>query len=166
MFSRRIYHSPRQLWADGAAIFRSRARVRYIMKGGVAPAFRERLMMAVTAVNACRYCSYFHAREALAVGIAPEEASRLLSGVIDNTHLEEATALLYAQHWAETDAQPDPGARQRLIDAYGEQTTADIELILRMIRWGNLMGNTWDYILYRGSGGRLGLSAADRRAVA
>jgi hypothetical protein len=28
------------------------------------PAFRERLMLAVTVVNGCRYCSYFHARQA------------------------------------------------------------------------------------------------------
>jgi hypothetical protein len=39
-----------------------------------------------------------------------------------------------------------------------------IHLILRMIRAGNLMGNSWDYILNRISFGRFGLTARDRLA--
>lgn len=31
--------------------------------------FVERIMMAVTEVNGCRYCSYFHTRVALKAGI-------------------------------------------------------------------------------------------------
>jgi hypothetical protein len=38
-----------------------------------------------------------------------------------------------------------------------------IEVILRMIRAGNLMGNTLDWLLYRLSFGRLGLTAKDTR---
>ncbi len=36
-----------------------------------------------------------------------------------------------------------------------------IHVILRMIRAGDLMGNTWDYILNRICLGRLGLTAKD-----
>ncbi|MEA3341415.1 MAG: carboxymuconolactone decarboxylase family protein [Chloroflexota bacterium] len=122
-----------------------------------APAFRERLMMAVTAVNGCRYCSHFHAKEALLAGISEAEVELLLSGVVDRCPVEESAAVLYAQHWAESDANPDPEARQKLAAIYGSEVAAAIELTLRMIRMGNLMGNTWDYVLYRISFGRWGL---------
>ena len=124
----------------------------------LSPAFRERLMLAVTAVNGCRYCSYFHAKEALLAGISETEMELLLGGVVDHCLVEEAAAVLYAQHWAETDANPDPDARLKLAEIYGNDTAAAIELVLRMIRMGNLMGNTWDYFLYRISMGRWGLS--------
>jgi hypothetical protein len=69
---------------------------------------------------------------------------------------EEVPALLYAQHWAEADGEPDQVVRQRLVEQYGEEAAAGIELVLRMIRMGNLLGNTWDYVLYRISFGRWG----------
>jgi hypothetical protein len=39
---------------------------------------------------------------------------------------------------------------------YGEETLKAIEIVLRMIRMGNLMGNTFDYVLFKVSFGRLG----------
>jgi hypothetical protein len=55
--------------------------------------------------------------------------------------LEEVPALLYAQHWAETDAEPDPQARARLVEVYGSRRARQIETVLRLIRIGNLVGN-------------------------
>ena len=46
-----------------------------------------------------RYCSYFHAREALLAGISEAEVESLLGGVVDHCPEEEAAAILYAQHW-------------------------------------------------------------------
>ena len=40
---------------------------------------------------------------------------------------------------------------------YGEEKAAAIHIVLRMIRMGNLMGNTADYILYRLTFGRAGV---------
>jgi AhpD family alkylhydroperoxidase len=115
-------------------------------------------MLAVTAVNDCRYCDYYHARAALTAGLSDQEVAALRDGVVDEAPAEQVPALLYAQHWAETNGRPDPAARQRLLDTYGAEKTAAIETILRMIRVGNLLGNTTDYILFRLSGGRLGAS--------
>jgi len=69
---------------------------------------------------------------------------------------EEAMAVIYAQHWAESDAHPDPEAVQRLQQAYGVEKTEAFHLMLRMIRMGNLLGNSWDYLIYRISFGRWG----------
>ena len=127
------------------------------MRGGLVSArFRERLMLAVTAVNQCRYCAYFHAQESLRAGLSAEEIRRLQAGSFDDAPAEELPALLYAQHWAETNGRPDPGARQHILATYGAERTAAIETVLRLIRTGNLLGNTGDWLLFRLSFGRLG----------
>lgn len=113
-------------------------------------------MMAVTAVNGCRYCNYYHTRVALRMGFEPEEVKNLLAGEIDNPDPDEVKALLYAQHWAESNGKPDSDLRDQIIDYYGHNRSAIIETILRMIRFGNLSGNTFDYLLFWISGGRRG----------
>jgi AhpD family alkylhydroperoxidase len=154
-FNRRTYRNPKELFSDLLFPIRNGRRLKQAKKQGlITPAFQERLMLAVTAVHGCRYCSYFHAKQALKSGISPEEISRLLSGDVDNCPEEEAVALLYAQHWAESDAHPDPEAAHKLRQTYGAKKTEAINLTLRMIRLGNLMGNSWDYLLYRISFGR------------
>jgi AhpD family alkylhydroperoxidase len=113
----------------------------------VSPAFRERLMMAVTSVNNCRFCSYYHAKLALQEGISPEDAAKLLEGSVDHCPPTEAPALLYAQNWADSNGNPDSATIQTMTEIYGKQTLCDIDLILHMIRMGNYMGNFADIIL-------------------
>ncbi len=154
-FNKRTYNNPKELIADLWFPIRNRKELKEITnKELISPAFRERLMLAVTAVNGCRYCSYFHARRALKSGVPPEEISRLLSGDIDACPEEEAIAVMYAQHWTELDAHPGPEAVRRLQQTYGVEKVRAIHLMLRMIRLGNLLGNTWDYLLYRISFGK------------
>jgi AhpD family alkylhydroperoxidase len=156
-FSRRRYHRLSELVRDLRELSRHRRQIRVLMSGEVIDeVFRERLMLAVTEVNDCRYCSFAHARRALDAGLSQEDVEALLMGDLGDCPPDQATAVLYAQHWAEADAQPDPGVRQRVIDTYGETRVEYIELAMRMIRVGNLTGNAWDYILYRISGGRWG----------
>ena len=112
-------------------------------------------MLAVTAVNGCRYCSYFHVKQALKSGITTEEINQLLSGDITSCSEDEAFGVIYAQHWAESDAHPDPEAVERVQQTYGIEKTEAMHLMLRMIRMGNLLGNSWDYFLYRLSFGKL-----------
>ena len=115
-------------------------------------------MLVVTEVNCCRYCSHYHAREALRSGLSAAELRELLAGYIPaSTPPDEYVALIYAEHWAETDAKPDPEAVQKLIETYGQEKAAAIDIVLRMIRVGNLLGNTADYVLYRLTFGLLGL---------
>ncbi|MBN1248115.1 MAG: carboxymuconolactone decarboxylase family protein [Anaerolineae bacterium] len=127
------------------------------MRGEALPrAFRERLMLAVTEVNQCRYCAYYHARQALVEGLSEDEIEALAAGDFADSPPGERPALLYAQHWAEADGRPDPAAQVRLEQLYDPATARAIELALRVIRIGNLMGNTWDGILYKLSAGRWG----------
>ena len=160
-FKRRTYRSPRQLLHDVRTVMRRRRDIRGLMRGEtLSAAFRERLMLAVTAVNRCSYCAYHHARQALVEGLSEDELQALTEGEFDSSPIRERPALLYAQHWAEADGSPDEEARARIADLYGAETARTIDLALRIIRIGNLMGNTWDGLLYRISLGRWGTTAA------
>ena len=154
-FNKRTYRNPKELFTDLYFPVRNRNQLREVkIKRLLSPAFQERLMLAVTSVEGCRYCSYFHSKLAIKGGVSQEEIGNLLSGDFEGCPEEEALAVLYAQHWAEYDAHPDPEAVERLKETYGSEKAEAIHLILRMIRLGNLLGNTWDYLLYRISFGK------------
>jgi AhpD family alkylhydroperoxidase len=157
-FPRRIYPSFGKFWNDFWALMADRKQIRETMRSDlINPAFRERLMLAVTGVNQCRYCLYGHTRQALKLGISQEELRELCLGTFDQSPSEELPALLFAQHWAETGGEVDPEARECLHDAYGPPKAQAIEISLRLIQMGNLLGNTFDYVIYRVSFGRWGL---------
>ncbi len=113
-------------------------------------------MLAVTEVNGCRYCSWVHTRVALREGVPDEEVRQLMGGEIGGAPEAERPALIYAQHWASTDAHPEPEPRARVVEIYGEERVLDYEMAMRLIRVGNLWGNTLDCFLYWLSWGRWG----------
>jgi AhpD family alkylhydroperoxidase len=157
-FNRRLYGSFSEFLTDFRIVMSNRQNIQSMMHSEMfSPAFRERLFLAVTQVNGCRYCSYFHAQQALTQGISEAEIRAIGEGLFDECPAEELTALCYAQHWAETNTHPTPEARSRLLETYGEETVAQMDLALRMIRIGNLTGNLLDYILFRLSFGLINI---------
>ncbi|NIW44788.1 MAG: carboxymuconolactone decarboxylase family protein, partial [Gammaproteobacteria bacterium] len=67
------------------------------------------------------YCSYFHAGLSLKTGVSEGELRDLLAGEIpEDAPDEELTALVYAQHWAESNAEPDTEIYDRLVEEYGQ----------------------------------------------
>lgn len=126
--------------------------------GLISDAFRERLMMAVTEVNGCRYCRTFHVGQAKQAGISMEEITQYLKGTIpEDIPEDQKLAVCFAQHWAENETQADHDYETQMVESYGESEFQAISLLLRMIWMGNLLGNTWDYILFRISFGKLGI---------
>jgi AhpD family alkylhydroperoxidase len=148
-FGKRFY-TPRTLAHDLGQVLANLGSFRDTARSGrVSRAFAEKIMLAVTAVNGCRYCAYGHSRMALKAGVSPEEIKKLLASEIGDFPPEEAVALAFAQHWAETAGRPDPEAERHFRDTYGPQVSTDILNWMRMITVGNLLGNTWDAILWR-----------------
>lgn len=123
---------------------------------GLSHAFRERLMLVVTGVNECRYCTFLHSQAARGTGIPEEQVRLLLAGKVDSAPSEEIPALRYALEWAEDDGRPPLDAWHDLASNYGADRARLIELALRMIRIGNLTGNTLDRGLHL-----VGLSGRD-----
>jgi AhpD family alkylhydroperoxidase len=151
-FRKRTYHSFDQFKSDMRFMVRNWRRIRRLGKGQgnqISLTFLERLVMTVTAVNGCRYCSQFHARHALTTGLSQNEVISILQGDLSQHPDEEAVGILYARHWAESGSNPDPRFRLKVIETYGRDKTQAIELVLRAISVANLVGNTVDYLLYR-----------------
>ncbi len=115
-------------------------------------AFAEKIMLTVTEVNGCRYCSYAHARLALKAGISEVELRQLLGGDFEYVPAYELVALTFAQHYAEQRDQFEASAWQRLVEAYDDQTARDILAYIRLITFANLIGNTFDAVLSRLAG--------------
>ena len=157
-FPKRTYTNLRDAVADLRFLRRRRRDIRRLFKGkmGISRAFRERIMLAVTHVNGCRYCSYAHTHEALKRGMREGEIRALLNGELGDVPERELPAVLYAQHHAETRGVPDADARRRFEAAYSLEEVQAIDLTLRVILAGNYWGNLLDLVLFRLSFGRLG----------
>ena len=115
----------------------------------IARPFAEKIMLAVTQVNGCRYCSYAHAHMALQAGISGTELSDLLRGEFSHVPESELIALIFAQHYAEQADRYAAAAWQRLQDTYGDAAATTILTHIRLITFANLYGNTFDALLER-----------------
>ncbi len=102
--------------------------------------FTERIMLAVTEVNGCEVCSYFHAKLALESGISNEELQSILSGNAQSIPPEESVAILFAQHYADTRGNPTEASWDRVVKEYGEKKALGILGSIRMITVGNIFG--------------------------
>jgi AhpD family alkylhydroperoxidase len=149
-FIKRTFSSFSQFLKETFGLLKDWRQIRKAMRSKViSPAFRERLMLAATAVYECRYCSYAHSKEALKHGVDKFEMEQILSGEFKECPHREIPAILYAQHWAESNGQPQAEILDKLKEYYSPQEIEYIHLYLRMIRLGNLTGNSWDYIISR-----------------
>ena len=157
-FDRRYYSGLKPFWRDFKYLISHRDQIKEAMRSeALTPDFRERLMLAVTEVNGCRYCRTFHVGQARQAGISTEEITQYLQGMVpEDVPEDQRLAVCYAQHWAETDANPDPDLTNQIREVYGEEIAQGIDIALRMIRMGNLLGNTADFLLYLISFGRWG----------
>jgi AhpD family alkylhydroperoxidase len=147
-FNRNIYTFS-LLKTDLKFMFSHLSQIRRTMRE-LDQAFIEKIMTVVTAVNGCRYCAWFHARQAIASGLDPQEVRNMMNLQFQtDANEEDLPALLYAQHYAETRGQPDPEMKEKLVAAYGEKKADQIQTVIRMITFGNLSGNTFDAFLSR-----------------
>lgn len=152
---RKRFYTPRTFLRDLRQVLGNMGSFRDTARSGrVSRAFAEKIMLAITAVNGCRYCAYGHTRAALQAGVEPDEIERLLASELGEFPEEEAVALAFAQHWAETAGRPDAEAEGRFRDYYGPQVSDDIMNWMRMINMGNLLGNTFDAVLWKVGIGR------------
>jgi AhpD family alkylhydroperoxidase len=115
----------------------------------VSEEFSERIMLAVTEVNGCRYCSYFHTQVALKAGLDESEISDVLSGDFQAAPVEELQALLFAQHYADQAGKPEEELVNKLLDNYGDAKGRAIIGNIRAITVGNAWGNAFDALRLR-----------------
>lgn len=102
--------------------------------------FQERIMFAVTEVNGCEVCSYFHTRLALEKGMSEEEIQMLVSGNSTTIPADEAIAVLFAQHYADTRGHPTEKTWEKLIETYGKAKANQILSYIQIMMFGNVIG--------------------------
>ena len=105
--------------------------------------FMERIMLAVTQVNACPLCSYAHTKMALEAGMSSKEIQNMLTGVIEDTPSDEITAVIFAQHYADTRGKPSKESWDRVTAVYGPSTAKGILGATRIIMLANTYGIPW-----------------------
>ena len=115
----------------------------------VSDQFAEKIMLAVTAVNDCQYCTRYHTDLARETGIDQSTIDDILETDVGTAVDEyERPALLFAQHYAEANERPGETARAKLRAAYGRETATDILAFIRAIYFGNLLGNSYDAVRF------------------
>ncbi|MRT92265.1 carboxymuconolactone decarboxylase family protein [Ancylomarina sp. 16SWW S1-10-2] len=126
-----------------AAVFAPRAMSKLIGNNRsklVNKHFVERLHLAVTEVNGCALCSYGHTKMALRQGMSSEEIKSFLSGEDTFIKPEEAKAILFAQHYADSRGYPKKYAYDAIVKEYGKERAQIILSAIQMITTGNLYG--------------------------
>lgn len=102
--------------------------------------FIERMQLAVTEVNGCAACSYAHTTMALREGMSNDEISSFLSGGIDYIKPEEAKAIIFAQHFADSRGYPEKAAYEAINKEYGQEKARIILSAVQMMIAGNMFG--------------------------
>jgi AhpD family alkylhydroperoxidase len=114
---------------------------------GLSGAFRERLMLAVTGVNDCRYCKALHTRIASVNGLTAAEQDAVLAGDFSLSPSGEREALAWARRWAEAGGKAGAQGRANLEAHYGPEMARTIETAAEAIAIGNYTGNGVDRFL-------------------
>lgn len=118
-------------------------------------AFNEKIMLAVTQVNGCRFCSYVHTKNAIDAGASEEEINAMLNGELGEMDSDESLALMFAQHYADTDGDYDQATYQKFVTHYGEEKSRDILATIQAIMAANIHGIAVDAFQGRFKGNKM-----------
>lgn len=118
-------------------------------KNVVSKDFIERLQLAVTEVNGCAACSYAHTIMALKQGMSNEEINSFLSGDGKFIQQEEARAIVFAQHFADTRGFSEKEAYQSIEEEYGKEKAKIILSAAQLMFAGNIYGIPYSAFISR-----------------
>nr|WP_320118908.1 carboxymuconolactone decarboxylase family protein [uncultured Marinifilum sp.] len=121
----------------------------------VSKAFSEKVMLAVTKVNGCRLCNYVHTKNAIDAGASEEEINTMVNGELGNVENNESIALLFAQHYADTNGNYDLETYHKFEEHYGEKKAHDILTAIRIIMAANIHGISLDALQSRFKGKKM-----------
>ena len=120
-----------------------------LLRPSLSPALREEIMLAVTSVNDCRYCSWVHTGLALENGVDMDSLGMLLGRDLISVDERDAVAILFGKHFADTVRQPSKVARDKLQQHFNAGERREIMAYIHAIYFANLTGNSADAVLAR-----------------
>ena len=140
-FTRRSY-SFRRFSQDLVNLIRDRTNIRHT-QAELGEVFVRHIMLASTAINGCRYCSWGHVLSGMSSGEHYDVMESILDLSLDGIDARERPALQFAMAFAEKEGNIDRDDVRTLYRNYGEKA-GSILTVTRMINFGNLSGNTID----------------------
>lgn len=166
-FAKRTFTLPLLGASLAAALRTAPTLIKALSRPATSPALREKVMLAVTSVNDCRYCSWVHTGLALESGVDLAELQQMLDQTSFGT-LEgrEAVAVLFSKHFADTRRQPSAEAEAALARHWNAEERAEIMAYIHAIYFANLSGNSMDAWLARLRGVRVEEGDALAEAIA
>jgi AhpD family alkylhydroperoxidase len=140
----RTYTVP-ELLGDLKSIVMRLPSLRSIWIGGRLPrALREKVVVAVAQVNACRMCEHAHTRMAIEAGVSDAELAALET--MDERAFDRRTwiAIAHARERAEANFAPvtKDESQDALVEVLGAQTYRDVEDVARVMTVANRIANT------------------------
>jgi AhpD family alkylhydroperoxidase len=144
-FNKRTFTTSLLLRSAGAALLYMPIRWIALIRPAIPRALREEVFLGVTSVNDCRWCTWLHSGFALMHGVKLDELQSLLgSGKLGEVDEREATAILFAQHFADTVRNPTSEARAALAKQFTRYQCTEIMAWIHFIYFTNLSGNSAD----------------------
>jgi AhpD family alkylhydroperoxidase len=142
-FEKRFLKRPKELFYMMSSMQKQAQKIKTLDENQkMNPALCEKVMLAVSGVTSCVYCSYLHTKNAIKKGVLDNEIIKLLNGEFGDFPEEEAVALLYGQHWAETGGRPEQDVRSHVVEYYGKEKTDHLETMILALYMGNMISNT------------------------
>jgi AhpD family alkylhydroperoxidase len=155
-FAKRTFTMPLLLCSFGTFVLYMPVRWLALVRPATSRALREKVCIGVTSVNDCRWCTWLHTGIALQHGVNLDELQSLLdSDTFGAPNEREATAILFAQHFAQTLRHPTPEARFALAKQFTPRQRLEIMAWIHFIYFTNLAGNSADAWLARFRGWKL-----------
>ena len=132
------------------------------LKQEVDPGFREELMLAVSRLNGCRYCSWGHYEWAQISGVSNEELAQVEQLDPAGFDRRKWVAISYVRALVKGNfVRVQPELRRAMQHKYSPREIRQIELIANVMDVGNRGSNTFDAMLSRFKG----VPATDSRIV-
>ena len=120
-------------------------------RGDLDPALRERVMVAVSRVNACSGCTYVHERWAGRAGVSAEDLEAIGLGDLGALGPRDRAAVAYAAALAEARFRRpvDPGLSAAAAEHLTERELTAVEAVARMMALANLTVSTTEELTER-----------------
>ena len=161
-FKKRTITAPQMLGRMASLVPELGTMYRIWLKHEVDPGFREELMLAVSRLNGCRYCSWGHHEWAHLSGVSDHELAQLEQLDPAGFNRRKWVAISYVRALVkENFERVQPELRRAMQHKYSPREIHDIELIARVMDAGNRGSNTFDAMLSR----LKGVPAAESRIV-
>ena len=148
-FNKRTFSLPELGASFGAAALSLPTLVPALVRPKLTPALREEIMLGVTRVTDCRYCSWVHTGLALANGVDMDNLDMLLGTSLEKSEERDAVAILFGKHFADSRRRPSKAAREKLAQHFSAAERREVYAYIHAIYFANLTGNSVDAVLAR-----------------